>query len=502
MEQVSLLDLLIGRLKKAYGENRVPLLSSVIAGLCAHMYMLANKLPNHDEIESIFGKGATVTSGRWGLELIKPLFPDCSMPWIYGLISILLISAAVCLMVRLLDIRRKSTQALIGALVLTFPSLTGTFCFMFTSSSYALAFLLSVLAVYEFQRRSTGGYALGAVCIVLCLSVYQAYIAISASLFVLLMIKLCLEAEKSPLEIVLYGVKALLMMLAALAVYYAVTLLVLKFSAEGFNSYVLENVNTASIPTRIKMAYESFRDVFTYRNFYLISSETSRYLHIALLALTLAGIALLAARTRKPLTAVLLAVLVLLLPLSINCMYLMMAPASIHTLVVYSFVCVYLLAALVTERLHGRAGFAARDAMSLIMAAAVLSNVYFANMSYLKLQLQYESASSFYTALIAQIKSTEGFDADCSLALVGYQDNMLYIPPELDTELLMGPAHDLINIYSRENFFRLYLGFDIPFAAPELLESIETDPEFEAMAEYPFYGSVKRIGDCIVVKLG
>ena len=36
----------------------------------------------------------------------------------------------------------------------------------------------------------------------------------------------------------------------------------------------------------------------------------------------------------------------------------------------------------------------------------------------------------------------------------------------------------------------------------EELEAISATPEFEQMAEYPYYGSVKMIGDYIVVKLG
>ena len=51
----------------------------------------------------------------------------------------------------------------------------------------------------------------------------------------------------------------------------------------------------------------------------------------------------------------------------------------------------------------------------------------------------------------------------------------MYIPDELDTELMLGPAHDLVNIYSRENFFRYYLGFDIPFADDAELEKLEND---------------------------
>ena len=118
-------------------ENRLPFLSAVIAGLAAHGYAFGNKLLNHDEIESLFGKGATVTSGRWGLELVKILFPDWSMPWIYGLISLALIAFAACLMLKTLDIRASGLRIMLPALIVSFPSLTGNFCFMFTSSAYA-----------------------------------------------------------------------------------------------------------------------------------------------------------------------------------------------------------------------------------------------------------------------------------------------------------------------------------------------------------------------------
>ena len=114
-------------------ENRAPFLAALLTGLAAHGYAFTNKLLNHDEIESLFGKGATVTSGRWGLELVKVLFPDWSMPWIYGLVSLLLIAVSTCLMLKILDIRAPLTRLLLPALIVSFPSLTGNFCFMFTS---------------------------------------------------------------------------------------------------------------------------------------------------------------------------------------------------------------------------------------------------------------------------------------------------------------------------------------------------------------------------------
>ena len=489
-------------LRGLYLENRAPFLAALLTGFAAHMFMFTNKLVNHDEIEALFYKGATVTSGRWGLELSKLLLPNWSMPWIYGLLTLLLISVSVCIMLGILEIRSRLSQILLAAVVVSFPSLTGTYCFMFTSAAYGLAFLLAVLCVRLYQKGGAVNAAFATVSLVLCLSIYQAYIAITASLFVLLMIKGCLEVEKSVWQIVLYGLKALAMMAAALAVYFAVTLLVFRFTGAEFNSYVMENVNDkASLLGKVRMAYENFRDIFTFRNYSLISSEGARYAHIVLLGVILVGLVL-AARKSRPLNWVLLTVLVLLLPLSINCMYLLMSPQSIHTLVLYSFVCLYFLGALILEKLAPRPGLLVKDIMALLMCIIIASNVYFANMTYLKMHLQYENANAFYVSLIAQIKETEGFDENSRLAIIGRQDNLLYPFPELETDGLLGPSQDLVNIYSRENFFRRYLGFDVPFAGQEELDALSKTAEFEQMAEYPYNGSVKKIGDCIVVKLG
>ena len=184
-------------LRVLYLENRAPFLTAVLAGLAAHMFMFTNKLVNHDDIEALFYKGATITSGRWGLELSSLVLPNWSMPWIYGILTLLMIAVSVCVMLRLLGIHSKLSHILLAAVVVSFPSLTGTYCFMFTSAAYGIAFLLAVLSVWFYQKGGPLFVSLAAFSLVLCLSIYQAYVAVAASLFVLLMIKSCLDAEKS-----------------------------------------------------------------------------------------------------------------------------------------------------------------------------------------------------------------------------------------------------------------------------------------------------------------
>lgn len=494
--------------RKAVRENSIPLLSALIFGFAAHLFAFSNKLVNADEIESLFGKGATVTSGRWGLEAVKLIFPDISVPWLYGVLSLLMLAVSACLIIRLFNIRSPLMQVLLSGMITAFPSQTGVFCFMFTSSAYAFAFLLSVASVWLFQRGRLTWRIGAALCLVLSLSIYQAYAALTASLFVLLLIKGCLDGEEGFGGLLIYGFRALGMMLAAVAVYYAVSLLVLSLGGTGFNSYVTENVNEAGILGRIRMAYDFLYYTLSYREFALISNEFSRYLHIlclgVCLVLTAAGaVGLL--RKKAFLRCALLLFCTALLPLAVYSMFLVMDKGSIHTLVLHSFVAFYVLAALLADRLlSGGAAMQrlGRDVLYISLGLVLMSNVYFANMAYVKLHLQYESAYSFYSILLSRVQNTEGFDEDCSLAIIGHQDNQLTSYPQIDLGYLMGPSQDLINIYSRENFLRRYMGTDIPLADEQQLDEISRSEEFQQMPEYPYYGSVKKLGDCIVVRLG
>lgn len=83
---------------------------------------MTNKLPFDDEAIYLFGKGTTTASGRYGLELLRLIMPDYSMPWIYGIISLLLISAAVCIIIKLFDIRSRVIQVFLGALPVPLPT--------------------------------------------------------------------------------------------------------------------------------------------------------------------------------------------------------------------------------------------------------------------------------------------------------------------------------------------------------------------------------------------
>ena len=490
---------LSGRLAALASAYRVPLLSGLIAGFLAHGFAMANKLLNADEVGSLFAKGETVISGRWALGLTRYLFPNVSMPWVYGLLSILMLSVAMCLIVRIFQIRSKLLQGILAALVISFPSQTATFCFMFTSPSYALAFLLAVLAVYLTEKEDWRNRILGLGILVISLGIYQAYIALVAGFFVIRMIQKLLRGE-TPQAVFRYGLLRAAFLLAALLIYYGIALAAVSLDGRGFVSYAVERER--GIFYRIALAYSALLRSFTRGYFGFVRSAYSLLVHAVCLALSLVLLLRWWLKHREAARTALLLLCLALLPLAINCMYLIASVTVIYSPVLYSFSALYVLAAVIAEETRDSDRGLVRDLLAVCLSLVTLCNVYYANKVYLKMYLDYENAYSLYSGIAAQVRMTEGFDENSTLAFIGEAENGLFYDERLDLGDLGGPNQNLINIYTKEYLLRRYVGFDVPMADEETCLALGRDPRVQEMPAYPYYGSVQKIDHYIVVKLG
>ena len=485
---------------------RAAFFSSLACGLLAHMFAFTNKLINHDEAGCLFSKGATVSSGRWGLGALDSILPNFSMPWIYGILTIVLIALAVCLMADLFHIRSRLLQALLGGCVLAFPSLTGTFGYMFTSSSYGVAFLLAVLGVWLVCKRQLWAVAALAA-VVLSLSIYQAYIAITATLLVLVLIQDLLQG-KQVLPVFKRGLFFLGFLIVTLGLYILATALVLNLTHTQMNSYAGGNVTfqLSALPQRILLAYQEFFRSFTQGAYGLMPGTQGLHLLLAAASLGLLGCWLWTGK-HHPGSIVLLLVLVALLPLSINCMFLFTAEGSIHTLVLYSFLGFYLLSAvLMQEVLPENAPVAVtakvlKNAGIWVMVLVIAGNILLANEAYLQLFLRYENAFTFYSNVLATAQQTPGFQEGCKVAIVGGWQAPAYEDRFENLDQLTGVKGFLITDYSAPQFLANYLGVSLPFAGEAQVEALRQTDQFRQMPIYPYHGSIQCIGDYLVIKL-
>ena len=93
----SLLEFLLIRIRQYIFDRKYAIVSASAAAFLAYTFMFTNKIINWDEIRFLFGKGYTLSSGRWGLDLLSLILPNYSMPWFWGVITILVLILSICI---------------------------------------------------------------------------------------------------------------------------------------------------------------------------------------------------------------------------------------------------------------------------------------------------------------------------------------------------------------------------------------------------------------------
>ena len=507
----SLLERSLRRIAAVCRENRLPLLSSLIAGLLAHMYVITNNLPNYDGVRYLFGKGETVGSGRWGLVLVQALIPNFTMPWLHGVVSLLLLAAASCLIVRMFAFKSPLAQILLPALILVFPSQIGNFSFMFVASSYALAFLLVVLAVLAARDlRGWRAWLCFVPPLVFALSIYQGYVSIAAGLLLLLLVKDILDAgdEDRSAAVFKTGLRYLLLLAVGAGLYRVSINLSLLIAGIDANEYANEALYMGpGLLKGLATAYTMFLFNLSSRYNMLIVSKLSRALHFVAFLLCGAGLVYSQIRAKRPLQTLLLLFCLALLPLALCCLYLIIDWGRIHTLVLYGFVCLYVLVFLGIEQLPPRWKNWGRDLSCAALALVVLINICYANRCWLHMELHYENAYSLATTLVGQIRSLPGYREDMRVAVYHSASDFLQEQPELAVNVpdIYGVETQIL-VYSPFNgateplFFRYYLGANMPFASREEAKALAQDARTQDMPLYPNEGSVRIIDDVVYVK--
>ena len=478
----------------------LPYFSTLVLGLAAHMFMLTNKVSFGGDVSGLFEKGATYISGRWGLEFIKWLMPDVSMPWFNGFFSLLLISAAVCVMLKIFDIRNRGVQVLLGGLIICSPAETATICYMFTCAPYALSMLMAVSAVYIFENcgRKIRWLASPLLLILSC-SIYQGYFAFASSFCVIIMIKELLE-KKDSREVFRHGFVMFVMLLVSVALYGATVPVMAKLAGLP----VLDVINDEqSLLLRVAVTYSAYLKTYIKGYFGYVNNFVSMLMHLALVAFA----AFLAARAqlkdRKLPAIALLAFLVFIFPMSCYCIYLLSDNGYIHSLALFPFCSVYFLMAVIFEKYIAEDQRLHRLAVSAALGIIVFSNILFANQYYFLCYLQFENKLELYSSMMAVVAQTEGFEEGVELAIVGEEPAMeRQFEEYFNISGFQTPSFNITHVVHAEGFVKNFSGIDLPFADDEEIAALALSEEVQSMPVYPYYGSVKRVGDYMVVHFG
>lgn len=500
-------------------KHKRPFLAAFSVCLLTYMFTLTNKLVNFDDVYCVFSRGGTLESGRWGLYLIWRFLPSLSMPWLHGIITILLLSVSACVVVDAFRIRSGLIQCLVAGLFVSFPSMIGIITYMFDASAYGVALLAAVLSTAImlglFRKRDVANswhFLLPlAVSIVLCvisLSIYQAFFSLTASLFLIALFRDLLSSDSDIKTTFQKAIKMLLFLVVSFLVYYLV--LQFFFHRHHFTggSYMEKMTDTGSMSflDLLKSVYLFIPDELVSGKYGLISTRLSQITHLVVFGYICVDF-ILTVMHQKPLNMFGAILVLLMIPVSV-CLFLLVAGNNAHSLVFFSFTAYYVLAGVLLDRriteLQEEQSLKRLliNVTSLAMVLLIGNSVFLGNSAFLKLYLAYENSYSFYGTIVTQVKSLPDLCAENKLAIIGEASTFVTDFDEFSaSDRIMGATGFEVNDYSYTRFIKNFLGFDIPFATQEEIEKLVLSDEFRRMPDYPFDGSIQIIDNIVVVKL-
>lgn len=479
------------------------LCSTWIIALLTYTFSFVHKLPNHDDIICFFNlSGAGIGNGRWMLNVIDFIMPSYSMPLVNGILSIILLSVAICYTIKIFKIENVFLQILLSGIIISFQSVVGMMAYTFLNYSYALSFLLSVLAINYVLKNGWKNYVAGTVMMVVSMGIYQAYWAIGVVFLLCLLIQDTIrENSNIKNEFPIRSIKYILFIILTACIYYIINYTIFYFldlQWGGYASERVDNINTHSFITRLYWAAINVYSCLRYGIYGFVVTWLSKIIHFILLGCICCGIIIPLCKKREWGKIVLSIFLLMLFPIAINVMYII-TPIGVHSLTLLPFIGIYILAVVVTER--NLRYIRVYDTILISLILLLVNNVLIANKNQMKQYMQYENAKSFYTGVMVRIGETKGFDKDTQIALIGKADELVWGLSDFVADGITGISDGhIMNIHSRESFIKYFVGFDAPFTDIDENKKIVDSTEFKSMPVYPYDGSVKKIGNVIVVK--
>jgi hypothetical protein len=324
--------------------------SAFLVGMFCHGYMMANKLPNHDDMSRLYNNNDTWRWGRWFLPIPSAVGSALSLPMINGMLTILYIAVAACLLLACLRITNTLVSVLVAGLMVSFPVTTATFTYMYVVDAYLFALLLACLAVFLAERYKYG-FVFAVIPLTLSLGCYQAYFGVAVGLMVMVLLFDTMNSQFDLRSILFKGVKFVGTLVASVLVYLGITRLAVSLRGVELNPYMgidqMGSISPSSLLSAIGEAYQGvFRFFFTAGDlelwYYHIHNKLAVLLFIAAFVfsgflLVLWGIRIQIHRDGKRL--LLLLALLILLPLGSSAVFLMGSSWK-HLLMLYGLVLV------------------------------------------------------------------------------------------------------------------------------------------------------------------
>ena len=483
------------------------LCASVVFSFATHGFLFANECFSHDSISYFTYATGTpsfyIGIGRFLIPLYEALKGAVAAPWLIGLLFTLWTAAGAFLTLHLLHIRQTLGVVLVCALFCTnrAATLTGA-TYIYCMDEYALALLLSVGAVWCFQKGGWRQLLAGLGLLAASLALYQAYFTVAIGLCFLVVLKHAAQGQ-SLIGTIREGMRYLGLLAAGFALYYGLWTALCALSRIG-KRRVEESLLHGGLGRLSQLLWEANGDfVQALLRPDGVLSWLLAAVHILALAVLAARLACLLADRRLPMgNKVLLLLLSALAPTAFNAVFLLMNGGATG-LMTFAWELWYLLLALCLEPWGGREAKGLRAAAAVVLVCVLWQHIVFANQCYIKKDLEKNATLVLAARVLERIEGTEGYvPGETPVAFVGRLDQNGFLNRGRDafSDLTgtVGLWRDYAATYNFGRYLTDYLNYPLAW---DTQTDFSQDPEAQAMPAFPQAGSVRMIDGTVVVKL-
>ena len=507
-------------------------LSAFICGLFAHIYALTNHLYNYDELwHTPTGFGTGLEVGRWALSITvwiqKVLFDDCfTIPFINGMLTIILYAVAACFVVLSLDIKDEFYAIVVGGLMTTFPALTCRMFFMFTTHYYAIGIAMAAAGAWIIAKKKLNilKVMIAIALTVYGMAIYQANFTTAVCILVGNLLVWFITENVELKTAIKKCINYVLYLGACMALFLAGSKIALSITGKQMETYEnLDKMGQLSMEQLIEGIIRCYKTFFKLPIIDVYSMNPNRIVKIAFLICFLVFLYTFVKvwmMKKEVYLKVLVSLVFAVLPIAVNLIIIMaISSGTMYSIMVYEIVFVFIISIACLEAIRtcnsditaipnkmviDKVETLLNSVTAVMLVITVITYIWFANGNYLAMEYTNQHDNAYYQTLMTQIKSVDGYHADMPITMIGKPVvDSTYTRQDMigGTFNISGKSSTNINAYSSWNIMTRVLGYD-----PVNRNSDEEEEYFRGLDEvvnmpcYPSSGSIKIIDDTIVIK--
>ena len=505
-------------------EKIIAFLVTLLIGFMTHIKIIVGLFSNQDGLwEGMqyqkLGEWQ-VALGRWGIVLAERLNNYVLIPSVATVTSIVFIAIASIFLIDLFDIKNKISIVIASISMVIGPSVMLTFLYINTSMAYALAFLISIMSVwflFKFKYKKTG-FVISLLLAIFTLSIYQSYIGVVAGLSLMYIVVSILKGSMNIKESLIYILKTGIIVVLGTALYYLTSNIIIKIMGISFSTY--NNADGLSISEiflniipMIKSTYVKYFDYYFTDNIFWNTNYRRDILYtvfyIVLAMIFVARVIKLNADEKKEkiIKVVLATIILFLIPVALNCINIMLGRDCIYEITSTQLILVIPFALALVEGLFE---VNILYVLGMIAIVPILMTYYIAdNVSYTTIEMTYKQSEFEISKIMARIENMEEYNNGMKILLAGIIDDEN--APRYSNLYNFGYGVGARNSvfhgdYSGQKstwirFLEVICGTRINMPDEEQYKRIVESDEFKELEIYPSTHSIKKIEDCIVVRL-